>query len=109
MEIVLFSGLPLVDGPRFTAIQQCSENHCVVDLDLLRCGDPSSDVLVQNFSLFCAYHEAEVVASIGEPAVVILVKTVMMLIMIFILIIIMISIMMIKTIVIKVIIILITI
>ena len=35
MEIVKFSGVPLVDGPRFTTMQQCSENHCAVDLDLL--------------------------------------------------------------------------
>ena len=32
MKVVKFSGAPLVDGPRFTAIQKCSENHCAVDL-----------------------------------------------------------------------------
>ena len=33
--------MPTVDGPRFTAIQQCSENHCALDFHL--CSDPSSD------------------------------------------------------------------
>ena len=32
----------MVDSPHFTAMQQCSENHCAVDLDLRLCGDPSS-------------------------------------------------------------------
>ena len=42
MEIVKFSDVPLVDGPRFTAIQQCSGNHRAVDLDLCLCGDQFS-------------------------------------------------------------------
>ena len=41
VESATFSGVPLVDGPPFTAIQQCSENGCAVDLRL--CGDPSSN------------------------------------------------------------------
>ena len=32
----------LVGCPRFTVIQQCSENHCRVALDLRICGDSSS-------------------------------------------------------------------
>ena len=42
MGVIEFSRVPLVEGPRFTAIHQCSENHCAVDLDLSFCGDPSS-------------------------------------------------------------------
>ena len=34
VEIVKCSGVPLVDGPLFTAIQQYSEDHCAVDLEV---------------------------------------------------------------------------
>ena len=62
MEIVKFSGVPLIDGQRFTAIQQCSENHCAVELDHCVCGCPSSvpNVFVQS---------AESNARVGQSSV----------------------------------------
>lgn len=42
MEVVQLSGVPLVDSPRFTTIQQCGENHSTVDLNRFLCFDASS-------------------------------------------------------------------
>lgn len=50
VEVVQLSDVPVVDSPRFTAIQQCSVNHSTVDLNLCLCFNASSvsDVLVQS-------------------------------------------------------------
>lgn len=50
VEVVQLSDVPLLDSPRFTAIQQCGENHNTVDLNICLCCDARSvpHVLVQS-------------------------------------------------------------